>query len=252
MNLAHGARGAGAARHRAEPHVGITAGVDARATRPATAKPIAPPHGATTASSTAGTGSRRCAARTRPTSSSAWDRWRRGSRPAISQRVSPPIDFFGHNSYTRAVVRDDPDLGADRRTPGPQTDKPKTAMGWEIYPDHLYDALTRITRDYGAPDIYITENGAAFDDDGRQRRRRRSAAHRLPAHASRRLPSRHRSDGVDAARLLLLVAARQLRVVVRLLEALRHRLRRLRDAAAHREGERALLRRGGAAQRPRA
>ena len=35
-------------------------------------------------------------------------------------------------------------------------------MGWEIYPDHLYDALTRITRDYGAPEIYITENGAAL------------------------------------------------------------------------------------------
>ena len=47
----------------------------------------------------------------------------------------------------------------------PQTDKPKTEMGWEVYPNHLYDALTRITREYGAPDIYITENGAAFVDE---------------------------------------------------------------------------------------
>jgi beta-glucosidase len=38
-------------------------------------------------------------------------------------------------------------------------------MGWEIYPDHLYDALLRITRDYDAPAIYITENGAAFRDE---------------------------------------------------------------------------------------
>jgi beta-glucosidase len=78
-------------------------------------------------------------------------------------RLAPPIDFFGHNSYSRAVVRDDsesPLLGATQV----DTHNPKTEMGWEIYPDHLYDALTRITRDYGAPVIYITENGAAFRD----------------------------------------------------------------------------------------
>jgi beta-glucosidase len=80
------------------------------------------------------------------------------------ERMAPAIDFFGHNSYSRAVVRDDPDsalVGATQIDTG----NPKTAMGWEIFPDHLYDALTRITRDYGAPEIYITENGAAFDDE---------------------------------------------------------------------------------------
>ena len=78
-------------------------------------------------------------------------------------QMAPPIDFFGHNSYTRAVVRDDPEslwLGAVQV----DTHNPKTAMGWEIYPDHLYDALTRITRDYAPPAIYVTENGAAFPD----------------------------------------------------------------------------------------
>ncbi|MDX2170852.1 MAG: GH1 family beta-glucosidase [Deltaproteobacteria bacterium] len=83
--------------------------------------------------------------------------------PGDLEQIAPPLDFFGHNSYTRAVVRHDPDsalVGAKTV----QTGNPSTAMGWEIYPDHLYDALTRITRDYGAPDIYITENGAAFED----------------------------------------------------------------------------------------
>jgi beta-glucosidase len=83
--------------------------------------------------------------------------------PGDLERMAPRLDFFGHNSYTRAVVRHD----ADAALVGATTIKsgnPATAMGWEIYPDHLYDALTRITRDYGAPDIYITENGAAFDD----------------------------------------------------------------------------------------
>jgi beta-glucosidase len=80
------------------------------------------------------------------------------------ERLSPPIDFFGHNSYSRAVVRDDPDSALVGAVQVP-TRNPKTAMGWEIYPDHLYDALLRITRDYGAPDIYVTENGAAFADE---------------------------------------------------------------------------------------
>src|SRR5262249_17290728 len=84
-----------------------------------------------------------------------------GDLPVIHQ----PLDFFGHNSYSRAVVRDDPEsvlLGASQVE---QTGRPHTAMGWEVYPDHLYDALTRITRDYGAQDIYITENGSAYDDE---------------------------------------------------------------------------------------
>jgi beta-glucosidase len=37
-------------------------------------------------------------------------------------------------------------------------------MKWEIYPDGLYDCLLRIHREYGPPRIFITENGAAFDD----------------------------------------------------------------------------------------
>jgi beta-glucosidase len=83
--------------------------------------------------------------------------------PGDAQRMSPPLDFFGHNSYTRAVVRDDPG-SALTGAATVETTNAKTAMGWEIYPDHLSDALTRITRDYGRPAIYITENGASFED----------------------------------------------------------------------------------------
>jgi beta-glucosidase len=78
--------------------------------------------------------------------------------------IRQPLDFFGHNSYSRAVVRDDPESALLGATTVPQTGRPHTEMGWEVYPAHLYDSLTRITRDYGAPDIYITENGAAYDD----------------------------------------------------------------------------------------
>lgn len=38
-------------------------------------------------------------------------------------------------------------------------------MGWEVFPDGLYDLLIRIDKDYNHPVIYITENGMACKDD---------------------------------------------------------------------------------------
>jgi beta-glucosidase len=37
-------------------------------------------------------------------------------------------------------------------------------MGWEVDPGGLHELLLRLRRDYGALPVYITENGAAFDD----------------------------------------------------------------------------------------
>jgi beta-glucosidase len=37
-------------------------------------------------------------------------------------------------------------------------------MGWEVYPEGLKDLLVRMQRDYELPDVYITENGAAYPD----------------------------------------------------------------------------------------
>jgi len=37
-------------------------------------------------------------------------------------------------------------------------------MGWEVYPQGLFDWLTRLTYEYRFPEIYITENGAAYPD----------------------------------------------------------------------------------------
>ena len=61
---------------------------------------------------------------------------------------------------------------------------PHTTMGWEIYPDGLHEILMTVHRDYGAPEIVITENGIAHEDqveaDGRIRDTYRSeylAAH---------------------------------------------------------------------------
>jgi beta-glucosidase len=40
-----------------------------------------------------------------------------------------------------------------------------TAMGWEVDAGGLYDLLLRLRADYGDLEIWITENGAAFDDE---------------------------------------------------------------------------------------
>jgi beta-glucosidase len=37
-------------------------------------------------------------------------------------------------------------------------------MGWEVSPQSIYDVLTHTYHEYRPKEIYITENGAAFDD----------------------------------------------------------------------------------------
>ena len=79
------------------------------------------------------------------------------------RRIAQPIDFLGVNYYSPQRVRSDParqPLELGRVNPEP----PTTAMGWEVDPDGLHELLVRLRRDYGDVPIYITENGAAFED----------------------------------------------------------------------------------------
>ncbi|MGZ8567371.1 MAG: family 1 glycosylhydrolase, partial [Actinomycetota bacterium] len=89
--------------------------------------------------------------------------------PAIAQ----PLDLLGVNYYTvhtvtghaTASARDIevPDsLGVWSVSP-PGVDV--TAMGWPIQPDGLTEMLTRVHGEYGPAKLYITENGAAFEDE---------------------------------------------------------------------------------------
>ncbi len=75
-------------------------------------------------------------------------------------------DFLGINYYfplrIQRVEPHHPMLGfAGASIPGCR----KTEMGWEVYPEGLFDLLLRVTRDYGEIPIRITENGAAFRDE---------------------------------------------------------------------------------------
>jgi beta-glucosidase len=77
--------------------------------------------------------------------------------------ISRPIDFLGVNYYSPTTVRESVEspLQAEAVTPRGHT----TAMGWAVDATGLHDLLLRLRADYGDLEIWITENGAAFDDE---------------------------------------------------------------------------------------
>lgn len=77
--------------------------------------------------------------------------------------ISEKIDFLGINYYTRSVLKYD-ENAYPLKASLVDLENPKTDMGWEIYPQGLYELLTNIHHNYGGVDILITENGAAFND----------------------------------------------------------------------------------------
>jgi beta-glucosidase len=96
--------------------------------------------------------------------------------------ISTRLDWMGINYYSSYAVRglDAPAAVADGARPTPSVGcesveivpngEPVTHMGWDIVPSGLTTTLERVARDYDAPALYITENGAAYEDvvvDGR-------------------------------------------------------------------------------------
>ena len=79
--------------------------------------------------------------------------------------ISAPLDFLGINYYRRHLVQADPATGEPHVVD--PVDAEVTGMGWEVYPDALSELLLRLRDEYAAPPVYITENGAAFQDDRR-------------------------------------------------------------------------------------
>lgn len=85
-------------------------------------------------------------------------------QPGDMACISHKIDFLGVNFYSRNVV----EYSAEA-TPLQVSDVlPKgseyTEMGWEVYPQGLYEILKRLYGEYKVPNLYVTENGAAFAD----------------------------------------------------------------------------------------
>ena len=77
--------------------------------------------------------------------------------------IAQPLDFLGVNYYTRHVVSAGLWPGSGHAS-FHLRDLPKTATNWDIDPQGLVDILAQVQRDYPAIPIFLTENGAAFDD----------------------------------------------------------------------------------------
>ncbi len=80
--------------------------------------------------------------------------------PVIGQK----LDWLGVNYYTRHLHAHAPGTPwpSLRDVPG---DRPRTQMGWEMYPEGMHHFLTRMACDYvGQTPIYVTENGMANAD----------------------------------------------------------------------------------------
>jgi beta-glucosidase len=85
-------------------------------------------------------------------------------QPGDAEVIVAPTDFIGLNYYFRQIITADesvPLLGFRQiDVPGVQ----HTMLDWEVRPAGLEELLLRLTKEYSAEKIYVTENGSAFVD----------------------------------------------------------------------------------------
>jgi beta-glucosidase len=87
-------------------------------------------------------------------------------RVGDNEKLKAPFDFIGLQYYTRELVKHSwwtPLIKAQIVT----AEKRKvfrTAMNWEVYPQGLFNTISRFSKYPEIKNIIITENGAAFED----------------------------------------------------------------------------------------
>lgn len=78
--------------------------------------------------------------------------------------INQPMDFLGVNFYFRQTISSNP-----QGSPLPiknirRENVKRTAMDWEVHAPAFEEILTRIHREYKPREMYITENGSAWND----------------------------------------------------------------------------------------
>lgn len=85
-------------------------------------------------------------------------------QPDDMRTIHQPLDFFGLNHYNRSFICHDPSGRFGYRFESPPAGRPTTDMGWEISPESFREQLLDIHQRYGPLPIYVTENGAGFEE----------------------------------------------------------------------------------------
>jgi len=80
------------------------------------------------------------------------------------ETIAAPLDWLGLNYYFPQTVADDPDGPAPYVRSVRRDGVPRTGMDWEIDASGIETLLLRLTDEYGARKLYVTENGSAYPD----------------------------------------------------------------------------------------
>lgn len=93
------------------------------------------------------------------------ERIERYIRNGDTESLAFDFDFVGLQTYTREVVKYTPFVPYMRARALKPNKKSSliTEMNWEVFPPSIYHMLKKLSV-YGVKSIYITENGAAFND----------------------------------------------------------------------------------------
>jgi beta-glucosidase len=86
--------------------------------------------------------------------------------PGDAEKLKFDFDFIGLQNYSRMVVHQ---LGLIpiihfANVPAKKLGHDLTDMGWEVYPEGIYNVIKKFGAYKEIPKIMITENGAAFPD----------------------------------------------------------------------------------------
>jgi beta-glucosidase len=79
--------------------------------------------------------------------------------------IAAPLDFLGVNYYCRQRIVADPTVATLGFRQVPVDGATTTALGWEVHPVGLEELLLRLTEDFAAPALDVTESRSAWTDE---------------------------------------------------------------------------------------
>jgi beta-glucosidase len=96
-----------------------------------------------------------------------WHRSKGTDFPQLGSReagiISQPLDFLGVCYFSRFVVKRSEESLLEVEMVEPPIGQAND-MGWEIYPQGMYEVLKRVHEEYSPREIYISENGIPLVD----------------------------------------------------------------------------------------